>query len=72
MTEPPRHVLSIAAQCRLLSISRSCEYCAPVPQSKETLALMRMINTTFLDWPWYGSRHLAEHLQRAGQEVGRR
>ena len=41
MIEPAHQRLSIVAQCRLLSISRSSYYYAPVPESEETLALMR-------------------------------
>ena len=33
---------------------------------------MTMIDATFLDCPWYGSRQMARHLRRAGHEVGRR
>jgi len=64
--------LSIVAQCRLVSISRSSFYYAPVPESPETLALMATIDTAFLDMPWYGSRQMARHLQRLGHAVGRR
>ena len=35
MIEPAHQRLSIAAQCRLLSISRSSYYYAPVPESEE-------------------------------------
>lgn len=70
MIEPSHHGLSIAAQCWLLSISRSSYYYAPVPESEETLALMRMIDA-FLDMPWYGSRQMARHLRRGGHDVGR-
>jgi putative transposase len=72
MVEPAHHRLSISAQCRLLSISRSSYYYAPVPETDETLALMTVIDATFLDCPWYGSRQMARHLRRAGHEVGRR
>jgi len=54
MVEPAHHRLSISAQCRLLRISRSSYYYAPVPETDETLALMTVIDTTFLDCPWYG------------------
>ena len=64
--------LSIVAQCRLVSISRSSFYYAPVPESPETLALMATIDAAFLDCPWYGSRQMARHLQRLGHVVGRR
>lgn len=72
MVEPAYHRLSIAAQCRLLRISRSSYYYAPVPETDETLALMTVIDETFMDCPWYGSRQMARHLRRAGHEVGRR
>ncbi|MDR6790034.1 putative transposase, partial [Sphingomonas sp. BE138] len=72
MVEPAHHRLSISAQCRLLRISRSSYYYAPVPETDETLALMTVIDATFLDCPWYGSRQMARHLRRAGHEIGRR
>ena len=40
MVEPDNPDLSITAQCRLLSISRSGYYYAPVPENDATLALM--------------------------------
>jgi putative transposase len=63
MIEREHSSLSIAAQCRLVSISRSSFYYAPVPDSAETLALMATIDAAFLDCPWYGSRQMARHLQ---------
>jgi putative transposase len=70
--DPAHHRLSISAQCRLLCISRSAYYYAPVPETDETLALMEVIDATFLDCPWYGSRQMARHLKRIGHDVGRR
>ncbi len=64
--------LSIAAQCRLVSIGRSSFYYAPVSETAETLALMAVIDASFLDHPWYGSRQMARHLGRLGHAVGRR
>jgi putative transposase len=32
---------------------------------------MRLINETFLEAPWYGSRQMAGHLRRQGYCVGR-
>ena len=72
MIERGHRNLSIVAQCRLVSISRSSFYYAPVPASAETLALMATIDAAFLDCPWYGSRQMARHLQRLGHAVGRR
>ena len=64
--------LSISARCRLLSISRSSFYYAPQPESDETLALMQVIDASFLDMPWYGSRRMVRHLRRQGVDIGRR
>lgn len=72
MVEPAHHRLSITAQCRLLRISRSSYYYAPVPETDETLALMTVIDEMFMECPWYGSRQMARHLRRAGHEIGRR
>jgi putative transposase len=72
MIERGHSNLSIVAQCRLVSISRSSFYYAPVPESREALALMAAIEAAFLDMPWYGSRQMARHLQRPGHAVGRR
>ena len=72
MVEPDNSDLSITAQCRLLSISRSGYYYAPVPENGATLALMALIDQVFMDCPWYGSRQMARHLQRMGHAVGRR
>lgn len=72
MIEREHASLSIATQCRLVSISRSSFYYAPVPETAQTLALMAVIDASFLDHPWYGSRQMARHLCRLGHTVGRR
>jgi putative transposase len=72
MIEAVHADLSISAQCRLLSISRSSFYYTPQPESDETLALMRVIDAAFLDMPWYGSRQMVRHLRRQGVNIGRR
>ena len=71
MIEPAHDRLSIAAQCRLLSVSRSSYHYAPVPERDETLALMRVIDAVFLDCPRYGSRQMARYLRRAGHDIRR-
>jgi putative transposase len=43
-----------------------------VPETEETLALMRVIDAAFLDMLWYGSRQTVRHLRRNGHDVGRR
>ena len=73
---PAHHCLSIAAQCRLLSISRSSYYYAPVPETEETLALMRGIDAAFLEPnPLAVAERLAEiaeaHVPRSGARIER-
>jgi putative transposase len=71
MIEPSHDTLSIKAQCRLLSISRSGLYYAPRGESPLNLQLMRLIDEQFLITPFYGSRQMARHLRRQGYCVGR-
>jgi putative transposase len=63
--------LSLRRQCRLLSLSRSTLYYAPVGESAGNLALMALIDRQFLETPWYGSRQMARWLQRQGHGAGR-
>ncbi len=71
MVEPCNDNLSITAQCRLLSISRSGWYYDPKGESPLNLKLMRLIDEQFLATPYYGSRQMARHLRRQGYNVGR-
>lgn len=52
MIDPAHVQLSVVSQYRFLSISRSAYYYVPVPENTETLALMAVIDTVFMDWPW--------------------
>ena len=63
---------SLSLQCRLLGISRSAAYYQPRAVSGETLALMRRIDETYLEQPFYGSRQMSRHLRREGWEAGRK
>lgn len=58
MVEPDSPDLSIMAQCKLPSISRSGYYNLPVPENSATLALMAVIDvTSSIWWPlWNGRR----------------
>ncbi|MBL4893832.1 MAG: hypothetical protein JKY59_03025 [Emcibacter sp.] len=56
--------LSIVAQCRLLSISRSSWYYTLKDESPLNLKLMCLIDEQFLATPYYGSRQMAPHLRR--------
>ena len=67
MIERTHPKLSIGAQCRLLSISRSSFYYAPQGETAMNLDLMRLIDKQFLDTPFYGVRQMTWHLQNEGQ-----
>lgn len=66
------HILPLAAQCRLLGISRGCAYYQPVPISAADLRLMRRIDELHLAYPFFGSRRLLVKLREEGFVVGRR
>ena len=68
----PAHVLPVAAQCRLLEISRGCVYYRPTPMSEFDLRLMRRIDELHLAFPFFGSRRLLVKLREDGFDVGRR
>ncbi len=69
MIERGHPALSISAQCRLLSISRSSFYHEPVGETEQNLGLMRVIDQQFLDTPFYGVRQMTWHLQNEGHGV---
>ena len=64
--------LSVRRQCALLGLSRSSVYYTPRGESAENLTLMRRMDELSLQYPFYGSRQMARHLQREGVAVGRR
>ena len=63
--------LSVSAQCRLLKLSRSSIYYAPVGIDPETLELMKRIDRIFTAYPFFGSRQIAAYLRREGVIAGR-
>lgn len=69
MIERNHPVLSVGAQCRLLSISRSSFYYEPAGETELNLGLMRLIDRQFLDTPFYGVRQMTRHLRNEGHAV---
>ncbi len=63
--------MSLSAQCKVLQISRASLYYRPKDESAQTLALMRRIDELFMQYPFYGSRQIVQHLAREGIGVGR-
>ena len=72
MIDPGHPRLSIVRQCELAAISRATFYRRPAGESAETLAIMRLIDETFLECPFYGARQMVRHLRRLGRAVGRK
>lgn len=52
--------MSIARQCELVGLTRSCWYYQVRSETPENLALMRAIDEQYLKTPFYGSRKMAE------------
>jgi putative transposase len=69
MIERTHPKLSVGAQCRLLSISRSSFYYAPQGETAMNLDLMLLVDKQFLDTPFYGVRQMTWHLQNEGHAV---
>jgi|TARA_B100001964_G_C14163642_1_gene567995 putative transposase len=69
MIRPDHSSLSVARQCRLLSISRSSFYHTPLGESAENLSLMTEIDRQFLDTPFYGVQQMTWHLRALGHGV---
>lgn len=70
MIERAHPKLSVGAQCRLLSISRSSFYYAPQGETAMNLDLMLLIDKQFLDTPFYGVRQMTWHVQNEGHASG--
>ena len=71
MINPDRTDLSLTRQCKLLKISRSSLYYAPIGMNAETLELMNEIDRVFTKYPFFGSRQIAAYLPRNGFHAGR-
>ena len=64
MIEVQHPLLSVTRQCRLLGLPRS--------EPKENLRLMRLIDETYLAYPFFGSRQMARWLRRQGECFNRK
>ena len=64
--------LSVREQCRLLGLHRSNVYYDPVPESRENLRLMRMMDEEHLKRPYRGSRQMVDFFADRGLVVNRK
>ena len=72
MIDPRHRDLSVARQCRLLGLPRASYYYQPRPETAENLRLMRIIDETYLLYPFFGSRLMTLWLGREGYPVNRK
>ncbi|PRY95750.1 putative transposase [Hasllibacter halocynthiae] len=70
MVERGRPQLSVAAQCRLLSIPRSTFYRRPAGETAENLALTRIIDRQFMEAPFHEVRRMTWHPRNKSYAVG--
>ena len=66
-----KHRVSVSRQCQILDLSRSSLYYQEVPVSERDLQLMRLIDESHMNIPFYGSRRIRNELRDRGYEVGR-
>ncbi len=72
MIEVQHPLLSVTRQCELLGLARASYYHQPKPEPKETLRLMRLIDETYLAFPFFGSRQMTRWLRRQGEAINRK
>jgi len=72
MIESSHQKLSVVKQCELLCVSRSGLYYEPVKESKENLAIMRMLDEQYLKTPFYGVERLLVLLIVMGYTINRK
>jgi putative transposase len=61
--------ISLNRQLELLDISKSSYYYQPVATSSETLALLRLIDTTYTDYPSFGTRSMCSYLRNEHDQI---
>lgn len=69
MIEKNHPSLSVGAQCRLLSISRSSFYYELMGETTMNIDLMGVIDEQFLETPSYGVKQTTWYLQNEGNAV---
>jgi putative transposase len=62
----------VTEQCALLGLPRSSYYHRVQPESDENQQLMRVIDETYLAYPFFGSRQMTLWLRRQGHQVNRK
>lgn len=63
---------SIVKRCELVNLARSTYYYKPIPESEDTLRLMKLMDQQYLLAPSTGSRRMVEELNKLGEIVNRK
>jgi len=66
LIDPNNGQLSITRQCKILGIPKSSFYYTPVPESKENLQIMRLMDEQYLKTPFYGVRRMHYYVLQHG------
>jgi len=64
--------ISVKRQCELLSLNRSTFYYQASDIDSDTQLLMQLIDEIHLQYPFYGSRRIRDHLQDRRHAVNRK
>jgi len=64
--------IPLTQQAELLGISRSSIYYQPREPSVEEIAIKHRIDELYTEYPFYGSRRIAAHMQREGVQINRK
>ncbi|WEK18005.1 MAG: IS3 family transposase [Candidatus Pedobacter colombiensis] len=64
LISPEHQALSIASQCKLLNLQRSCYYFKPKGESLFNQSIMNLIDRKFLDCPFYGVDRMTAYLNK--------
>ena len=67
-----KHDLSKTRRCELLDVPRSSADYRRESVSEADLAVMRLIDEIYLQWPFYGSRRMRDELEERGHTVNRK
>lgn len=72
MVDNENSSLSIAQQCRILSIHRSGLYYKPCSEGEENLTILRLLDEQYFKTPFYGVRKLTALLNQQGFAINRK
>ena len=72
MIEVDHPAVSVTRQCELLGLPRASYYHRPQPEPEANLRLMRLIDETYLAYPFFGSRQMTRWLRRQSERVNRK